>query len=76
MSVKGVERTFSGSDLSEAEGDDCVKCMACQVVFSVCHGGAHDVKKHFRFFEPHRCNIVSVNIDAAAGVRLWRESGG
>ena len=47
VSVKGVERTFSRSVLSGAEGDDRVKCMACQVVFSVCHGGAHDVKKHF-----------------------------
>ena len=34
VSVKGVERTFSGSVLSGAEGDDRVKCMACQVVFS------------------------------------------
>ena len=23
------------------------QCMACQVMFSVCHGGAHDVRKHF-----------------------------
>ena len=38
--VKGVERMFSGSVLSGADGDERAKCMTCNVSFSVCHGGA------------------------------------
>ena len=38
--------TVSGDVLSGFDGDDDTKCELCGVTFSVCHGGANDVK-HF-----------------------------
>lgn len=43
------ERTISisGKVLSGEEGGDNAKCKVCGVTFSVRHGGANDVTKHF-----------------------------
>ena len=40
-------KTFLGSVLSGADGDNTAYCTLCKVQFSVCHGGANDVRKHF-----------------------------
>ena len=43
----GSLKVFSGAVLSGADGDDHAYCTLCKVKFSVCHGGANDVCKHF-----------------------------
>ena len=47
VTVGGVEETVSGKILSGVEGADNAKCTECGVAFSVRHGGANDVIKHF-----------------------------
>ena len=47
VTVGGAENTVSSKILSGMEGADNVKCTACGVAFSVRHGGANDVIKHF-----------------------------
>ena len=47
VNVGGEEKTVSGTILSGVEGADNAKCTACGVTFSVHHGGANDVVKHF-----------------------------
>lgn len=42
----GHRKTFSGNVLSGADGDTAY-CTLCKVKFSVRHGGANDVRKHF-----------------------------
>ena len=45
--VGGSEKTVSGTLLSGVDGDNNARCTACGVNFSVRHGGANDVIKHF-----------------------------
>ena len=47
MIVGGSEKTVSGTILSGVDGDDNARCTACGVNFSVRHGGANYVIKHF-----------------------------
>ena len=47
VTVGGTEKTVSGTILSGVEGADNAKCTACGVSFSVRHGGANDIVKHF-----------------------------
>ena len=47
VNVGGEEKTVSGTILLGVEGADNAKCTACGVTFSVRHGGANDVVKHF-----------------------------
>ena len=43
----GSLKVFSGAVLSGTDGDDHAFCTLCRVKFSVRHGGANDVRKHF-----------------------------
>ena len=43
----GAQRTISGDILSGVDGGDNAKCKLCGITFSVRHGGANDVVKHF-----------------------------
>ena len=43
----GAQRTVSGDILSGVDGGDNAKCKLCGITFSVRHGGAYDVVKHF-----------------------------
>ena len=43
----GAQRTVSGDILSGVDGGDNAKCKLCGITFSVRHGGANDVVKHF-----------------------------
>lgn len=47
VTVGSAEKTVSGGVLSGVEGAENAKCNACGVTFSVHHGGANDVVKHF-----------------------------
>ena len=43
----GNEKKLSGSVLRGKDGDSSAYCILCKVEFSVRHGGANDVRKHF-----------------------------
>ena len=43
----GAQRTVSGDILSGVDGGDNAKCKLCGITFSVRHGGANDIVKHF-----------------------------
>ena len=58
--VRGVEKTISGAILSRVDGGDSAKCTACGVTFSVRHGGANDVAKHFS--TQNHCQAVSSSL--------------
>ena len=47
VAIRVTNKTFSGVILSGADGGDDAYCTRCKVQFSVCHGGANDVCKHF-----------------------------
>ena len=55
MTVGGAKKTLSGEVLFGVEGEDNVKCTACGVTFSVRHGGANDVVKHFSTQNHYQC---------------------
>ena len=44
---RGNFKSFSGAVLSGTDGDDHAFCTLCKVRFSVRHGGANDIRKHF-----------------------------
>ena len=44
----GETKTYSGSVLSGKDGDERAFCKQCRASFSVSHGGAYDVRRHFK----------------------------
>ena len=42
-----IVKKFSGNVLKGNDGDDAADCTLCKVQFSVRHGEANDVRKHF-----------------------------
>ena len=44
----GQTKSYSGSLLSGKDGDERAFCKQCKVSFSVSHGGAYDVRRHFK----------------------------
>ena len=44
----GQTKSYSGRLLSGKDGDERAFCKQCKVSFSVSHGGAYDVRRHFK----------------------------
>ena len=48
VEYNGQTKTYLGSVLSGKDGDEKAYCKQCRTSFSVAHGGAYDVRRHFK----------------------------